>query len=78
LNSSVLETIRDSVLLLLLNGVYYVRAKTEERHLALDPVYLQYANWIQENGSLRFLNNLPIIGLLAQWRPGFAPSARPT
>lgn len=37
-------------LLILLNLVYYVRAKTEERHLSSDPVYQKYATWINDNG----------------------------
>lgn len=70
-NTTVAEALRHSALLLLLNGIYYLRAKTEERHLALDPVYRQYAQWIDAHGVLRFLNRLPGIGVLARWRPGF-------
>ena len=44
------ESLRRSLLLLILNGVYFLRARTEERHLSQDPVYSQYAEWIQENG----------------------------
>jgi Isoprenylcysteine carboxyl methyltransferase (ICMT) family len=72
LSSSLSASLRSCGLLLLLNGVYYVRAKTEERHLALDPVYIEYAAWIRAHGLLRFLDGLPVIGALARWRPGFA------
>jgi protein-S-isoprenylcysteine O-methyltransferase Ste14 len=42
--------LRHCLLLGLLNGVYYLRAKTEERHLAADPAYVAYAAWIAERG----------------------------
>jgi len=58
-------------LLLCLNALYYLRAKTEERHLALDPVYVAYAAWIDEHGLLRWLNRVPLLGNLARWRPAF-------
>src|SRR5262249_38815160 len=64
------EAFRRCVLLLMLNGIYYLRAKTEERHLALDPVYVQYARWMDKHGLLRFLNRIPGVGALARWRPG--------
>jgi len=65
------ETIRHCLLLLMLNMIYYLRAKTEERHLALDPVYVEYAKWIDAHGLLRFLNRMPLIRHLASWRPPF-------
>lgn len=36
--------------LLLVNIFYYIRAKTEERHLLIDPKYQEYAEWISEHG----------------------------
>lgn len=36
--------------LLGVNAIYWLRAKTEERHLMRDPVYQQYAAWIAHNG----------------------------
>jgi len=54
-----LDSLRRCVLLLFLNGIYYLRAKTEERHLSWDPVYVQYARWIDAHGALRFLNGIP-------------------
>ncbi|WP_299776371.1 isoprenylcysteine carboxylmethyltransferase family protein [uncultured Pseudoteredinibacter sp.] len=40
--------------LAMLNGIYYLRAKTEEQHLSSDPVYLQYKKAIHNrwNGGL--------------------------
>lgn len=41
--------------LLLLNGLYVLRARTEERHLGRDPVYREYAEWMNRHGPLRAL-----------------------
>ncbi len=71
INSTVDVAVRCSLLLLMLNTIYYLRAKTEERHLSLDPVYRQYALWIERRGVLRFLNRIPVIGAIALWRPAF-------
>jgi protein-S-isoprenylcysteine O-methyltransferase Ste14 len=65
------DTVRHCVLLASLNAIYYLRAKTEERHLSLDPTYVQYAQWIDEHGALRAVNLIPIIGAMARWRPTF-------
>lgn len=45
-----MEAVRHCALLLLFNGVYFVRARTEERHLSQDPAYQVYSSWIRENG----------------------------
>ncbi|MGH6893725.1 MAG: isoprenylcysteine carboxylmethyltransferase family protein, partial [Dongiaceae bacterium] len=50
------EAVRNSVLLLIVNVVYYIRAKTEERHLDQDPDYLVYSAWIAEHGLLARLH----------------------
>jgi len=71
LNVSGAQTLRGCALLGLLNTVYYLRAKTEERHLARDPIYEQYARWIDAHGILRFLNRIPLIATVARWRPHF-------
>ena len=42
--------LRHCCLLTLLNAIYYLRALTEERHLSRDPVYVAYAEWINEHG----------------------------
>jgi hypothetical protein len=51
-----LEALRHSILLLMLNGVYAMRAWTEERHLSRDPTYVAYRDWMAKNGLFRFLN----------------------
>lgn len=56
------EALRRSVLLLLLNGVYFLRARTEERHLSRDPRYVEYALWMNEHGMFRALGRwLPFL-----------------
>lgn len=74
---SAAQALRCCLLLCLLNGIYYLRAKTEERHLALDPVYRQYADWIARHGLLRALARLPLIGQAARWRPAFGAYRSP-
>ena len=55
------DMIRNTVLLALVTGVYYWRARTEERHLMADPDYRDYAEWMERNG--------PITRLLASLKP---------
>jgi protein-S-isoprenylcysteine O-methyltransferase Ste14 len=47
--------LRSCLLLLCTNGVYFMRARTEERHLSADPDYVAYALWMNENGLFRSL-----------------------
>ncbi|MFK7869060.1 MAG: isoprenylcysteine carboxylmethyltransferase family protein [Roseobacter sp.] len=44
--------VRNCILLGLVNVVYYMRAKTEEKHLMHDPAYQAYAAWIAEHGLI--------------------------
>jgi protein-S-isoprenylcysteine O-methyltransferase Ste14 len=44
------EALRHCLLLLLVNAIYYWRAKTEEAHLARDPTYRAYQAWIAQHG----------------------------
>jgi hypothetical protein len=50
LTSGPMSALRHSILLALLNGLYFLRAKTEERHLSKDPVYVAYCEWIDRHG----------------------------
>ncbi len=43
------EGARNVALLAMVSGVYYWRAKTEEKHLLADPAYAAYWNWAQDN-----------------------------
>lgn len=62
------ETIARCAMLLGVNLLYYLRAKTEERHLSRDPAYVQYALWVEQHGLLRFVKRLPLLRHLA-YRP---------
>lgn len=53
-------TITHCIMLLGVNGIYYMRAKSEERMLMDDPVYRQYAEWIAEHGLFAKLNKLRV------------------
>jgi protein-S-isoprenylcysteine O-methyltransferase Ste14 len=46
------DMIRNCVILGLVSGVYYWRARTEERHLSADPAYVEYAEWMERNGPI--------------------------
>lgn len=50
---SLLEALRDCLLLLGVNVIYYLRARTEERHLSWDPVYREYALAMNERSIFR-------------------------
>lgn len=62
--------LRDCCLLALLNGIYYLRARTEERHLSRDPTYVAYALWMNEHGLLRRL--IPLLPFLRYRAPAGA------
>jgi protein-S-isoprenylcysteine O-methyltransferase Ste14 len=49
------EALRHSLMLLCINVIYYLRARTEERHLSRDPQYVAYALWMNDHGALRAL-----------------------
>lgn len=55
---SLLETFRFYLLMLGINGTYFWRARTEERHLSRDPVYVEYALWMNEYGAFAWLGRL--------------------
>jgi len=57
------DVIRNCFVMALVAGIYYWRARTEERHLSADPAYRAYAGWMERNGPLprllRFLSRRP-------------------
>ncbi len=53
------EALRHCLLLLGLNGIYLLRAKTEEWHLSRDTDYVRYAQWIDQHGLFRWTCPLP-------------------
>ena len=60
---SLTDVIRNSFIMGVVAGVYYWRARTEERHLSADPAYQAYAEWMERNGPLprllRFFSGRP-------------------
>ena len=56
--------------LLVLNGIYFLRARTEERHLSRDPAYVAYAQWMNDHGLLRW------VGRMAPWLRYRSPAPR--
>ncbi|MFY0310193.1 methyltransferase family protein [Leisingera sp. D0M16] len=70
------EALRHCLLLLGINGIYFLRAKAEEKHLSEDPTYVAYALWIEQHGMLRWLGRL--IPMLRYCPPkGLAPAPAP-
>lgn len=56
------EAIRNCACLAAVNVIYFLRARTEERHLSRDPRYVEYAQWIEQHGVLRGLGrHLPFL-----------------
>jgi protein-S-isoprenylcysteine O-methyltransferase Ste14 len=52
-SGSPLEALRNCVFLLVVNAIYYWRARTEEAHLlAEDPKYAEYHAWMEERGLI--------------------------
>ena len=54
-NAGIATALKLSLLLLLVNAIYYIRAKTEERHLSRDPVYVAYALAMNQRSIFRRL-----------------------
>lgn len=64
------DMVRNTVTLALVSGVYYWRARTEEKHLSADPAYRAYAEWMDRHG--------PIPRLLKRMKPKWPlPAAVP-
>lgn len=58
-SGSMVDMIRNTAICALVSGVYYWRARTEERHLSEDPAYVEYAEWMDRNGPIpRLINKL--------------------
>ena len=68
------DSAKHCVALGIINFMYFMRAKTEERHLSRDPVYVEYALWMNQHGVLRFINRIPFLRRLTLYRP---PPAQP-
>jgi len=57
-STSVSDAIKTTIFMALFSFVFYLRAKTEERHLRQDPVYIAYENWITEHGIIAKLKRI--------------------
>lgn len=51
-SGSVSDMVRNTVIIAAVSGVYYWRAKTEEKHLLSDPAYKEYAEWMDRNAPI--------------------------
>ena len=49
---SLVDAVRATALMGVVSGIYYWRARTEERHLGLDPVYRAYSDWMRRHGAV--------------------------
>ena len=49
---SAADAVRATLILGAVSGVYYWRAKTEERHLGADPAYRAYSEWMTRHGAV--------------------------
>ncbi|MEO1046031.1 MAG: isoprenylcysteine carboxylmethyltransferase family protein [Pseudomonadota bacterium] len=77
-SGSFTDMVRNTALLALVSGVYYWRARTEEKHLMADPDYAAYAAWMDRNAMIpRSINALA--GRLVGWRrpQPVAPQGKP-
>lgn len=51
-SGSLADMVRNTVIIAAVSGVYYWRAKTEEKHLLSDPAYKDYAEWMDRNAPI--------------------------
>ena len=72
--NSLTDTVRNTAIMGLVSGVYYWRAKTEERHLgAADAKYRAYSDWMERNALItRGLRK--VTGLLVPRGPRLQPA----
>lgn len=60
-SNSFSDMVRNTVIIAAVSGVYYWRAKTEEKHLLSDPAYKEYAEWMDRNAPIpRAINWLKV------------------
>jgi protein-S-isoprenylcysteine O-methyltransferase Ste14 len=49
---NIIDSVRNTAILAAVSGVYYWRARTEEKHLGADPDYQAYAAWMAAYGPI--------------------------
>lgn len=78
-DGSMLTALRNTMLLAGVSGIYYWRAKTEERHLLADPAYRTYWEWAQQHALvprlMRRITGLPRPVITLQPDPRAGPAA---
>jgi len=74
-NSTMSDVIRHCIMLFGVNCIYFMRARTEERHLSWDPDYVAYALWMNDHGAFAWLGR---IFPLLRYRPPMQPVIRGT
>jgi protein-S-isoprenylcysteine O-methyltransferase Ste14 len=52
------DALRHCAMLLCINAIYFLRARTEERHLSADPTYVAYGLWMNEHSLFSGLGRL--------------------
>gem|GEM_PF-209639 len=52
------DTIRHSIMLFGVNIIYFMRARTEERHLSWDPDYVAYALWMNNHSVFAWFGRI--------------------
>ncbi|WP_293880270.1 isoprenylcysteine carboxylmethyltransferase family protein [Sphingomonas sp.] len=52
-SGSTIEAARNTAIMAIVSGVYYWRAKTEEKHLGNDAAYRDYSRWMRQRWSKR-------------------------
>jgi len=57
-NEGMISALRYCTMVVVLNGIYFLRARTEERHLSRDAVYVEYALAMNEKSIFRGLGKL--------------------
>lgn len=63
-SGNIVDAVRNTAVLAVVSGVYYWRARTEERHLGADPAYREYAEWMDRNGPwARFMRRVTGTGV---------------
>lgn len=66
------QSLLNCVALLMINGIYALRAITEERHLARDPDYVAYGVWIGSHGLAARIRRV-----LFGWQPTHTSNDKP-
>jgi hypothetical protein len=71
-HKGVVPALQHCMLLGCVNTMYFLRARTEERHLSRDPVYVEYALWMNDHSWMRWLCKI-FPGLKYKAPEGYVP-----